>query len=100
MTGRVADASLFAAPIIHAHGWSLEDSDRLADALTVGHLLECAGQLTGGYFADPGVKDVPDLADLGFPLAEVQADGTAILSKLPGSGGLLSVATCTEQFLS
>jgi hypothetical protein len=99
VTGRVADASLFAAPIIHAHGWSLEDSDRLADALTVGHLLECAGQLTGGYFADPGVKDVPDLADLGFPMADVESDGTAILSKLPGSGGLLSIATCTEQLL-
>jgi hypothetical protein len=99
VTGRVADASLFAAPIIHAHGWSLDDLDRVAAALTVGHLLECAGQVTGGYFADPGVKDVPDLADLGFPLAEVHADGTAILSKLPGTGGLLSVATCTEQLL-
>jgi hypothetical protein len=65
----------------------------------VGHLLECAGQLTGGYFADPGVKDVANLAQLGFPLAEVHADATAVLSKTPGSGGRLDLATCKEQLL-
>jgi hypothetical protein len=63
----------------------------------VGHLLECAGQLTGGYFADPGVKDVPDLARLGFPLAEVTEDGDAVLTKVAGSGGRLSLASAREQ---
>jgi hypothetical protein len=62
-------------------------------------LLECAGQITGGYFADPGHKDVPDLARLGFPLAEVSASGDAVITKVAGSGGCVTVATCTEQLL-
>jgi hypothetical protein len=65
----------------------------------LGHLLECAGQVTGGYFADPGIKDVANLARLGFPLAEVAADGMAVLTKVEGSGGLVTPATCTEQLL-
>jgi hypothetical protein len=65
----------------------------------VGHLLECAGQVSGGYFADPGVKDVPGLADLGFPFADVAANGEAVISKLPGSGGCITPATCKEQLL-
>jgi hypothetical protein len=65
----------------------------------VGHLLECAGQITGGYFADPGYKDVPELARLGFPIAEVAEDGTAVVTKVPGSGGLVTAATCKEQLL-
>jgi hypothetical protein len=65
----------------------------------VGHLLECAGQITGGYCADPGHKDVPDLARLGFPLAEVSASGDAVITKVAGSGGCVTVATCTEQLL-
>jgi hypothetical protein len=65
----------------------------------VGHLLECAAQITGGYFADPGYKDVPDMARLGFPLAEVSASGDAVITKVAGSGGCVTVATCTEQLL-
>lgn len=69
ITGRVADPALFIAPLLHEFGWSLDDCERLGQATVVGHLLECAGQVTGGYFADPGLKDVPQLARLGFPSA-------------------------------
>jgi hypothetical protein len=99
ITGRVADPALFLAPLAYEFGWADSDWQRLGEGTLVGHLLECAGQLTGGYFADPGFKDVPELARLGFPLAEVAADGTAIVTKLAGTGGLLSVATCKEQLL-
>ena len=99
VTGRVADAALFAGPLVHAHRWALDDWEHLASALAVGHLLECAGQVTGGYFADPGVKDVAGLADLGFPFADVGADGSVEISKLTGTGGVVDVRTCTEQLL-
>ena len=99
VTGRVADAALFAGPLVHAHRWALDDWEHLASALAVGHLLECAGQVTGGYFADPGVKDVAGLADLGFPFADVGADGSVEISKLAGTGGVVDVRTCTEQLL-
>ena len=99
LTGRVADPSLFLAPLIHEFGWPGDAWARLGAGTVVGHLLECAGQVTGGYFADPGVKDVPDLARLGFPLAEVDATGTAVITKVGGSGGRVSVATCKEQLL-
>lgn len=99
ITGRVADPSLFVAPLAHRLGWDLADVPRVAAGTLVGHLLECAGQLTGGYFADPGYQDVPDLADLGFPYADVSGDGTATFGKLPGTGGLLSRATVREQLL-
>jgi Acyclic terpene utilisation family protein AtuA len=99
VTGRVADPSLFVAPIAQHYGIALDDWDRLARATAVGHLLECAGQLCGGYFADPGRKDVPDMANLGFPFADVDADGRAILGKVEGSGGSITLATATEQLL-
>src|SRR5450432_279793 len=99
VTGRVADPSLFVAPIAHHFGWSIDDLDRIARATVVGHLLECAAQVTGGYFAEPGVKDVPDLAHIGFPIAEVDAEGCATLSKVAGTGGLISLATVKEQLL-
>ena len=99
ITGRAADPALFLAPLIHEFGWRLDDWTRLGAGTVVGHLLECAGQVTGGYFADPPVKEVPDLARLGFPIAEVSADGTAIITKVPGSGGLVTRATCTEQLI-
>ena len=99
LTGRVADPALFLAPLIHEFGWSLDDWSILGRGTVIGHLLECAGQLTGGYFADPGYKNVPNLARLGFPIAEVSPDGTAVLTKVEGSGGLLNRATCTEQLL-
>lgn len=99
ITGRAADPAMFLAPLIHEFGWSLEDWTRLGRGTVVGHLLECAGQITGGYFADPGWKDVPDLARLGFPIAEVAEDGTAVITKVPGSGGKVTAATCKEQLL-
>lgn len=99
VTGRVADPSLFLAPLVHEFGWALDDWERLGRGTIVGHLLECAGQVTGGYFADPDVKTVPELARLGFPLAEVSADGSAVITKVEGSGGRVDVATCTEQLL-
>lgn len=99
ITGRVCDPALFLAPLIHEFGWAADDWERLGQGTLVGHLLECAGQLTGGYFADPGVKDVPDLARLGFPFADVAADGSAAFGKLPGTGGRLDAATCKEQLL-
>jgi hypothetical protein len=99
ITGRAADPSLFLAPIVHAFSWASTDWARLGQGTLVGHLLECAGQVTGGYFADPGVKDVPGLARLGFPLAEVAEDGSAVITKVEGSGGRVSEATCKEQLL-
>ena len=99
VTGRVADPSLFLAPIAVHHGWPSDDWMRAGRGTLVGHLLECAGQVTGGYFADPGVKDVPDLARLGFPIAEVDADGSAVSAKVAGSGGMVTASTCKEQLL-
>jgi hypothetical protein len=99
ITGRVADPALFLAPLMHHFGWAADDWTRLGKGVLVGHLLECAGQITGGYFAEPGYKDVPDLARLGFPLAEVSASGDAVITKVAGSGGCVTVATCTEQLL-
>ena len=99
VTGRVADPSLFVAPLQHEYGWAPDDVDRLARGTAVGHLLECAGQLCGGYFADPGRKDVPGMAQLGFPFADVDADGHAVLGKVAGTGGRITRATATEQLL-
>jgi hypothetical protein len=99
ITGRVSDPALFLAPLMHEFGWKADDWDRLGKGTVVGHLLECAGQITGGYFADPGYKDVPNLARLGFPLAEVREDGSAVIGKLPETGGRVSLKTCKEQLL-
>lgn len=99
ITGRVADPSLFLAPQMFEFGWTEDDWQRLGRGTLVGHLLECAGQVSGGYFADPGFKDVDDLARLGFPLAEIDADGEAVITKVTGSGGRVSRATCTEQLI-
>lgn len=99
ITGRVADPSLFLAPLVHEFGWALDDWRMLGTGTAIGHLLECAGQVTGGYFADPGVKDVPGLSRLGLPLAEVDEDGSFVVTKVAGTGGLVSVATVTEQLL-
>ena len=99
ITGRVADPALVLAPLVHEFGWRMDDWDRLGQGTVVGHLLECAGQITGGYYADPGVKDVPGLARLGFPIGEVSADGTVVISKVAGSGGMVTAGTCKEQLL-
>ena len=99
ITGRVADPSLVLAPVAHEHDWPDDDWARLGAGTIVGHLLECAGQVTGGYFADPGYKDVPNLAGLGYPIAVVEPSGEALVTKTPGSGGVVSPATCKEQLL-
>jgi hypothetical protein len=99
ITGRVADPSLFLAPQLFEFGWAQDDWALLGRGTLVGHLLECAGQISGGYFADPGYKDVPDLARLGFPLAQVNEQGHAVISKVAGSGGRIDIATCTEQLI-
>lgn len=99
LTGRVADPSLFTAPLIHEFGWKMDDWTSLGQATAIGHLLECAGQVTGGYFADPGYKEVGDLARLGFPIGEVSADGAIVVTKVPHAGGCVTEATCKEQLL-
>jgi Acyclic terpene utilisation family protein AtuA len=99
ITGRVGDPALFLAPLIHEFGWALDDWDMLGKGALVGHLLECAGQITGGYFADPGFKDVEGLARLGFPIGEVGEDGNVVITKVAGSGGAVTEATCKEQLL-
>ena len=99
VTGRVADPALFLAPLMRHFGWAADDWPRLGAGLLVGHLLECAAQVTGGYIADPGQFDLPDLHRVGFPLAEVAADGTAVITKLPGTGGRVDRLTCTAQLL-
>ena len=99
ITGRVSDPALFLAPLMHEFGWASDDWDRLGKGTVVGHLLECAGQITGGYFVDPGYKDAPNLARLGFPLAEVREDGSAVIGKLSATGGTVNLKTCKEQLL-
>jgi Acyclic terpene utilisation family protein AtuA len=99
ISGRVADPALFLAPLMHHFKWRADDWPLLGKGVMVGHLLECAAQITGGYFADPGYKDVPNLAQLGYPLAEVSATGEVIITKLEDAGGCVTVQTCTEQLL-
>jgi hypothetical protein len=99
ITGRVADPSLFVAPLAHRLGWKLDDWHHLGAGTAIGHLLECTTQVTGGYFADPPYKTVPDIAYLGFPYAEVEADGRGVITKLDGTGGRVSELTVKEQLL-
>jgi hypothetical protein len=98
LTGRVADAALFLAPMIHELGWRWDDWDRLAQGIVVGHLLECSGQATGGNFGGDW-RSIPDLAHIGYPIAEVWESGEAIISKAPGTGGRVSFDTLREQLL-
>jgi acyclic terpene utilization AtuA family protein len=99
ITGRVADPSLFVAPAMHHFGWRYDDWPLMAAATAAGHLLECAAQVSGGCFGDPGKKEVPDLARLGFPYADMTAEGGFWISKTEGSGGRVDLATCKEQLL-
>jgi len=99
VTGRVADPSLALGPILAHFGWREDDWDRLGCGTMAGHLLECGAQVTGGYFADPGVKDVPDVANAGFPIVEVHEDGTFVVTKADGTGGCVDRRTVTEQLL-
>jgi hypothetical protein len=97
--GRLADPSMYLAPLMRHFGWKDSDVAALAAGTLVGHLMECGMQITGGYFADPGIKDVPDLARCGYPIAEVSADGSAVITKLRGTGGFVTEATVKEQLL-
>jgi len=100
LTGRVADAALTLGPLAHEFGWRWDDWDRLAAGLTLGHLLECSGQGSGGNFGSAGEwAKVPDYAHLGYPIAEVSADGSALFTKPPGTGGRVSFDTIRQQLL-
>ena len=99
ITGRVADPSLFLAPLVHHYGWARDDWAILGRGTLVGHLMECGMQITGGYFADPGIKDVPRVADCGYPIAEVTADGNVTIGKLSSAGGMVTTRTVKEQLL-
>src|SRR5699024_4303949 len=94
------DPSLVLAPAVHELGWELDDWNKVGTGTIAGHLLECAGQITGGYFADPGVKpEVPEPWNLGFPFADIYEDGEIVLSKVEGSGGIINEMTVKEQLL-
>ncbi|MGM9608282.1 MAG: acyclic terpene utilization AtuA family protein [Oscillospiraceae bacterium] len=97
ITGRVSDPAIFMAPLIHEFGWALDDWDKLGKGTMIGHLLECGGQVTGGYYAEPGKKDVPGVGHLGFPIIEVQEDASFIVTKVPEAGGMVTPDTCAEQ---
>jgi hypothetical protein len=99
VTGRVADPSLFLAPMMHEFGWDPLDHARLGAGTGIGHLLECGAQVTGGYFSDPGFKDVPEPWNFAFPIAEVEADGSAVITKVTGTGGAVNLQTVKEQML-
>jgi len=99
VTGRVADPSLTVGPALAHFGWARNDWDRLARATMAGHLLECGAQVSGGYYADPGYKDIPDLAHVGYPIAEIDRDGHCTITKPPGTGGRIDEHTVKEQLL-
>lgn len=99
IAGRVADPALVLGPAAAWHGWAWDDWDLLARGTMAGHLLECGSQVSGGYFADPGYKDVPDLAHVGFPIARIEADGRCTISKPENTGGLINAQTVKEQLL-
>ncbi len=99
ITGRVADPSLFVGPLMYEFGWHQDDLTEMGQATLLGHLLECCGQVTGGYYAHPGYKEVNNLAHLGHPIAEISETGEFIITKLEGTGGEVSLGTCKEQLL-
>ncbi len=98
VTGRVADASLFVAPLVHEHGWAWDDWDRLSAGVAVGHLLECSGSVAGGNYSGTWWEN-PDPLRVGFPIGEVDADGTAVITKSQAAGGMVTFDTVREQLL-
>ena len=98
ITGRVADASLFLAPLVHEFGWSWDDWDHLSAGITIGHLLECSAQVTGGNYSGDWWAH-GDFSEPGFPIAECHSSGEAVITKPEGSGGLVSFDTVREQLL-
>lgn len=99
VTGRVADPALALGPLVAHFNWSWSDLDLIAAGTLVGHLLECGSQVSGGFFADPGFKDVPGSEDIGFPIAEVEADGSFVITKADSTGGVVDLRTVKEQLL-
>src|SRR5215470_20385449 len=99
VTGRVADPSLAVGPAMAHYGWTEDEWETLGRATMAGHLLECGAQVTGGYFADPGLKDVPDLHAVGFPIVEIQHDGSFVVGKARGTGVVVDCRTVKEQLL-
>ncbi len=99
VTGRVADPALALGPLVAHFDWRWDDLDLMAAGTLIGHLLECGSQVSGGFFADPGFKDVPDTANIGFPIAEVEADGSFVITKAEGTGGVVDLRTVKEQLL-
>lgn len=97
ITGRVVDSAIVLGPLIHEFGWGEGDLDLLAAGTLAGHLLECGAQVTGGTFTD--WRDVPDWANIGFPVGECHPDGTVVITKPAGTGGLISIGTVAEQIL-
>src|SRR5262249_39037796 len=99
VTGRVADPSLTVGPAMAHFDWGEADWDTLGRATMSGHMIECGAQVTGGYFADPGFKDVPDLHTVGFPIAEIAEDGSFVITKAGATGGVVDSRTVKEQLL-
>lgn len=97
VTGRVTDASVVMGPAIHAHGWGRDALDQLAGALVAGHVIECGTQATGGNFS--GFRDLDLTRPLGFPIAEIAADGTSVITKHEGTGGAVTIDTVTAQLV-
>jgi len=99
VAGRVSDPSLTVGPVLAHYGWAMDDWARLGRATMAGHMLECGTQVTGGYFCVPGLKDVPDVHDAGYPIAEIDADGEFVIGKADGTGGAVDARTVKEQLL-
>lgn len=100
ITGRIADPSLFLAPMIYELGWRLDDWNALGKGTIVGHLMECTTQVSGGLYYDPGSNaPVPQMAHIGYPIAQVYQDGEAVISKADGTGGMVTSMTCKAQLL-
>ena len=99
VAGRTSDPALAIAPLVHHFGWAWDDWEKLAVGAACGHLLECGSQVTGGVFWDPGFKDIPDPANVGFPIAEVTAAGGLVITKPEGTGGVVDLRTVKEQLL-
>ncbi|NNF76664.1 MAG: DUF1446 domain-containing protein [Rhizobiales bacterium] len=99
ITGRCTDAALTLGPVVHEFEVDSDDMNMLAAGTLAGHLLECGPQVTGAYYADPPYKNVPDLANVGYPVGEISRDGDVVITKPLGTGGLVSEGTVKEQIL-
>jgi len=97
ITGRIVDSAVVLGPLIHEFGWGTDDLDLLSAGTLAGHLLECGAQVSGGTFTD--WRDVPDWANIGYPIGECHSDGTVVIAKPEGTGGLVSIGTVAEQIL-